>query len=170
MKNKLGMIFFLSLLSFGMCLPLSASQKRLEKIDTHKFRLFEAPGKNDPYSAMYSIQLDEIGMIEVKATVGGGKIKGNENPFRIWIVEANGVKNDTNQIEKKYIKSSSFFQRLGAANYAVDSSALNQTKGKYVIILSNVSKESHGVGTLTISYPAKENPETGSRQKRHKRE
>lgn len=159
--KKYSVSLFMSLVCFLFLFSASfavadAQQKILKKVETHQFRLYEAPSKRDAYSATYPIKLDEMGMITVNADIGGGKIKGNENPFKLWIIDARGIKEDSNKIDKKYIKRTTTFKRLGCVTYPVDALELNQTKGEYVIMISNLSKESHGVGTITISYPAKE--------------
>lgn len=133
-----------------------AQKKRLERTDEHRFRLYEAPSKNNAYSVQYNIKLEDLGMISVSAIIGGGKIKGHENAFKLWIVDARGIKDDTNKIEKKYIKKTVNFHKLGTVAYPIDASDFNQSKGKFVIIISNTSKESHGVGTIKITYPAQE--------------
>lgn len=158
--------------SFSVIAPsvAVAEQKRLKKEESHKFTLYEAPSKRDAYSQKFLIKLDEAGMITVNASVGGGKIKGNENPFKLWIVEARGIHEDTNKIEKKYIKQTARFKRLGFVDYPVDSLALDQTKGEYAILISNLSKKSHGVGTITITYPAKDEKPGEEAGKRHKRD
>ena len=160
-------IFVAYLFLFFITVPAAsdAQQKRLERVDEHRFALYAAQSKNNAYSVTYNIKLDDLGMISVNASIGGGKIKGNENPFKLWIVDARGISDDTNKIEKKYIKKTTHFHKVGGLNYAVDSSDLKQTKGEFVIIISNTSKESHGVGTIKISYPAQE-----EKKERYKRD
>lgn len=148
---------------FVACLFLSISavhadtqKKRLQRTDEHKFTLYEAASKNNPYSVQYNIKIEDLGMISVSAIIGGGKIKGNGNVFKLWIVDARGIKDDTNKIEKKYIKKTANFHKLGAVTYPIDASDFSQSNGAFVIIISNTSKESHGVGTIKITYPAQE--------------
>ncbi|PKL48764.1 MAG: hypothetical protein CVV37_07860 [Nitrospira bacterium HGW-Nitrospira-1] len=134
--------------------PQVSTQKRLKKVESHKFTLYNAPKKNDPYSVQFPIKLDENGLISVDVEIGGGRIRGDGNPFRILIVQARGNKDDTNRIENKYIKKTSYFRTKGTANYPVDASEFQQTNGEYVIIISNLGIGSHGVGTVTFTYPA----------------
>lgn len=149
---------------------VGASSKRMERVDEHRFQLYEAPSKGNPYSMHYNIRLEEMGMITVQASIGGGKIKGDENPFKLSIIDARGISTDTNKIEKKYIKKTSQFHKIGAVNYAVDSLELKQTNGEYIIIISNLSKESHGVGTIKITYPAKAEKEPPAAEEKKPRE
>ena len=68
----------------------------------------------------------------------------------------------TNKIKKQYIKKIEMFKTKGSIYYGVDAGELVRTKGEYVIMLSNLSKVSHAVGTIVITYPA----ESKARHKR----
>lgn len=143
---------------------LEAGQERLKRTETHKYTLLPAPGgDDDPYSVRFPITLEEPGLITVDVEVGGGRIKHDGSPFKVWIVEAAGINDEkTNKIQKQYIKKKEMFKTKESIYYGVDAGELVRTKGEYVIMLSNVSKSSHAVGTIVITYPAK--PE-----ERHKR-
>ncbi len=135
----------------------AAGQQRLKKTETHKYTLYPAPGgESDPYSVRFPIKLDEPGLITVDVEVGGGKIKGGDgSPFKVWIIEAEGTQDEkTNKIQKKYIKKAERFKTKESINYAVDAGELVRTGGEYFIFLSNLSKGSHAVGTVVITYPA----------------
>lgn len=136
---------------------VDAGQERLKKTEKHKYTLLQAPGgKKDPYSVTFPIALDEPGLVTVDVEVGGGRIKYDGSPFKAWIVEAAGINwEKTNQIENKYIKKTGMFKQKESIHYGVDAGEFTRTKGKYVVILSNLSKASHAVGTVVITYPAK---------------
>lgn len=133
-------------------------QERLKKVETLKYTLYQAPGgKEDPFSVKFPIKLDEPGLISIDVEVGGGAIKGGGEPFRVWIVEAAGIDDEkTNKIEKRYIKKSDMFRTKKSIHHAVDAGELTRTKGEYVVLLSNLSTKSHAVGTIIITYPARE--------------
>ncbi|QOX79554.1 hypothetical protein FY034_11600 [Trichlorobacter lovleyi] len=169
MKNRSGILsmflsilFLLVTLSSGMVV---AGQERLKRTETHKFTLLPAPGgENDPYSVRFPITLDEPGLITVDVEVGGGRIKHDGSPFKVWIVETAGINDEkTNRIEKRYIKKLAKFKTKEAIYYGVDAGELVRTKGEYTVYLSNLSTKSHAVGTVVITYPAEP-------QARHKRD
>lgn len=172
---SLACLLFLMTLSTG---TLAAGQNRLKKTETQKYTLYPAPAKHDAYSTQYPITLQEPGLITVKAHVGGGKLTG-KHPLRIWIVEAAGVHNEeTNKIDRKYIKREVHFKAKDTSvSLPVDAGDLARTKGKYVIFLSNLSMDSHAVGTITITYPASgeaaasaASKQEGQPRQRHKRD
>ncbi len=151
----------------------AAGQERLKKTETHRYTLYPAPGgESDPYSLQFPIKLDEPGLISVNVEVGGGKIKGGEgSPFKVWIVEAEGIQNGkTNNIQNKYIKKKERFKTKESINYAVDTGELARTGGEYVVLLSNLGKGSHAVGTIIITYPAEEKKDSPGPRTRHKRD
>lgn len=163
------------LLILAISSPVSAAvgQQRLKKSETHKYTLYPAPGgEKDPYSVYFPVKLDEPGLITVDVEVGGGKIKGGEgSPFKVWIVEAAGVKDKkTNNIQNKYIKKKDRFKTKESINYAVDAGELARTGGEYVILLSNLGKGSHAVGTIVITYPAMEKQDSSVPRQRVKRD
>jgi hypothetical protein len=169
MKNRFGVLsVFLTLalvfvfVSSGMA---DVGQKRLKRTETHKYTLYPAPGGNDdPYSVRFPITIEEPGLITVDVEVGGGQIKGGGSPFMVWIVQTAGVNDEkTNKIQNKYIKKKEKFKTKESINYAVDAGELARTKGEYMIFLSNLSKGSHAVGTIIITYPAQS-------KERHKRD
>jgi len=168
MKNRMTVLCIsLSLLLFFVIISsgaVEAGQKRLKRTETHKYTLLPAPGgENDPYSVRFPITLDEPGLITVDVEVGGGRIKHDGSPFKVWIVEAAGINDEkTNKIEKKYIKKQGMFKTKESIYYGVDAGELARTKGKYIIMLSNLSKKSHAVGSIVITYPA----ESKARHKR----
>jgi len=168
MKNRmtvlcisLSFLLFFVIISSG---AVEAGQERLKRTETHKYTLLPAPGgENDPYSVRFPITLDEQGLITVDVEVGGGRIKHDGSPFKVWIVEAAGINDEkTNKIEKKYIKKQGMFKTKESIYYGVDAGELARTKGEYMIMLSNLSKKSHAVGTIVITYPA----ESKARHKR----
>jgi hypothetical protein len=169
MKKCFGVLSVLLTVALIFVFVLSGmaevGQKRLKKTESHKYTLYPAPGgDDDPYSVRYPITLEEAGLITVEVEVGGGKIKGGETPFKVWIVETAGVNDEkTNKIQKKFIKKTDKFKKSSSMNYAVDAGELVRTKGEYTIFLSNLSKGSHAVGTIVISYPAQP-------KERHKRD
>ncbi len=174
-------ILCVSFLAFVFLLSVSitdsglfaAGQQRLKKTETHKYTLYPAPGgESDPYSVRYPIKLDEPGLITVDVEVGGGKIKGGDgSPFKVWIVEAKGIQDEkTNNIQNKYIKKKEKFKTKESINYAVDAGELARTGGEYMILLSNLSKGSHAVGTVVITYPAEEKKDSPGLRTRHKRD
>lgn len=151
----------------------AAGQQRLKKTETHKYTLYPAPGgESDPYSVRFPIKLEEPGLITVDVEVGGGKIKGGEgSPFKVWIIEAKGIQDEkTNKIQNRYIKKIDRFKEKASINYAVDAGELNRTDGEYVIMLSNLGKGSHAVGTIVITYPAEEKKASPGDRTRHKRD
>lgn len=151
----------------------AAGQERLKKTETHKYTLYPAPGgESDPYSVRFPITLDEPGLITVDVEVGGGKIKGGEgSPFKVWIVEAKGIQDHkTNKIQNRYIKKIDRFKEKASINYAVDAGELTRTGGEYVVLLSNLGKGSHAVGTIVISYPAEKKKDSPGTRTRHKRD
>ncbi|HSV95828.1 MAG TPA: hypothetical protein VLM75_02710 [Spirochaetota bacterium] len=151
----------------------AARQERLEKTETHRFTLYQAPGgERDPYSVQFPIKLDEPGLITANIEVGGGKIKGGEgSPFKVWIVEAKGIQDEkTNNIPDRYIKKKERFKTKSSINYPVDAGELTRTGGEYVVLLSNLGKGSHGVGTIIITYPAREKTESPGPRQRTKRD
>jgi len=169
MKNRmtvlcisLSFLLFFVIISSG---AVEAGQERLKRTETHKYTLLPAPGgENDPYSVRFPITLDEQGLITVDVEVGGGRIKHDGSPFKVWIVEAAGINDEkTNKIEKKYIKKQGMFKTKESIYYGVDAGELARTKGEYMIMLSNLSKKSHAVGTIVITYPAES-------KERHKRD
>lgn len=169
MKNRIGIlcisVSYLLLFVFISAGVAGVGQERLKKTETHKYTLLPAPGgDNDPYSVTFPITLEEPGLITVDVEVGGGRIKHDGSPFKAWIVEAAGINwEKTNKIQKKYIKKVGMFKTKESINYGVDAGELARTKGEYVIFLSNLSKGSHAVGTVVITYPAKS-------KERHKRD
>jgi len=158
---SLSFLLFFVIISSG---AVEAGQERLKRTETHKYTLLPAPGgENDPYSVRFPITLDEQGLITVDVEVGGGRIKHDGSPFKVWIVEAAGINDEkTNKIEKKYIKKQGMFKTKESIYYGVDAGELARTKGEYMIMLSNLSKKSHAVGTIVITYPA----ESKARHKR----
>ena len=151
----------------------AAGQERLKKTETHKYTLYPAPGgESDPYSVQFPIKLDEPGLISVNVEVGGGKIKGGEgSPFKVWIVEAKGIQDEkTNKIQNRYIKKMDRFKEKASINYAVDAGELVRTGGEYMVLLSNLGKGSHAVGTIVITYPAEEKKDSPGPRTRHKRD
>ena len=144
---------------------VEAGQERLKKTEKHKYTLLPAPGgENDPYSVTFPITLEEPGLITVDVEVGGGRIKHDGSPFKAWIVETAGINWDkTNKIQKKYTKKIGMFKTKESIYYGVDAGEFARTKGEYTIMLSNLSKGSHAVGTIVITYPAKS-------KERHKRD
>jgi len=159
---SLSFLLFFVIISSG---AVEAGQERLKRTETHKYTLLPAPGgENDPYSVRFPITLDEQGLITVDVEVGGGRIKHDGSPFKVWIVEAAGINDEkTNKIEKKYIKKQGMFKTKESIYYGVDAGELARTKGEYMIMLSNLSKKSHAVGTIVITYPAES-------KERHKRD
>jgi hypothetical protein len=136
---------------------VEAGQERLKRTETHKYTLLPAPGgESDPYSVRFPIKLDEPGLITVDVEVGGGRIKHDGSPFKVWIVEVAGINDEkTNKIKKQYIKKIGMFKTKESIYYGVDAGELARTKGEYMIFLSNLSRGSHAVGTIVITYPAK---------------
>lgn len=168
MKNRiavlsmsLSILFLLAIISSGRA---EAGQERLKRTETHKYTLLPAPGgESDPYSVRFPIKLDEPGLITVDVEVGGGRIKHDGSPFKVWIVETAGVNDEkTNRIEKRYIKKHAMFKTKESIYYGVDAGELVRTKGEYMVFLSNLSTKSHAVGTIVITYPA----ESKARHKR----
>ncbi len=153
---SLSYLIIFVFVSTGMA---EAGQERLKKTETHKFTLLPAPGgEDDPYSVRFPITLEEPGLITVDVEVGGGRIKYDGSPFRVWIVETAGINDEkTNRIKKQYIKKKEKFKTKESIYYGVDDGELVRTKGEYMIMLSNLSKASHAVGTIVITYPAKPN-------------
>jgi hypothetical protein len=151
---SLSYLFLFVFISTGV---VEAGQERLKKTETHKYTLLPAPGgENDPYSVTFPITLEEPGLVTVDVEVGGGRIKHHGSPFKVWIVEAAGINwEKTNQIQNKYIKKIGMFKTKESIYYGVDAGEFARTKGEYVIFLSNLSKGSHAVGTVVITYPAK---------------
>ncbi len=147
-------------------------QERLKRTETHKFTLLEAPASGtDPYSVRFPIKLDEPGLITVDVEVGGGRIKGDGSPFKVWIVEAAGIQDEkTNKINHKYIKRAEMFRTKESITYPVDAGELVRTKGEYMVMLSNLSAKSHAVGTIIITYPAEPEAREKVSGQRHKRE
>ncbi len=178
MKLKLsGVLAFLSICLWLLCVvfPVQAEvgQHRLKKTETHKYTLYPAPdGAKDPYSVSYPIKLDELGLITVNVEVGGGAIRGDGEPFKVWIVEAAGIHDKkTNHIDDRYIKKTGRFRTKESIYYPVDAGELARTKGEYVVLLSNLARKSHAVGTIVITYPAREQQgDTQEPRKRHKRD
>jgi len=165
---------FILTVSFLATDTLNAGEdKIIRKTDSHHFRLTNAPSKHDAYSIHYPITVEGIGKIRVIAHVKGGKIKGKK-PFKLWIVDARGIKKTTNVIPKKYIKKVGTFKKKGKIDYPVDSGMLYQTDGKFVVILSNRSTKSQVSGEIAIMYSAKEkkknnntNTDGKKRRRRH---
>lgn len=157
-----GIVAFLTVFMMTACMvetpQAEIGQHRLKKVETHKYTLYPAPGgKEDPYSVQFPIKLDEPGLITVDVEVGGGRIKGDGDPFKVWIVEAAGIQDSkTNKIEKRYIQKVGTFRTKESISYPVDAGELVRTKGEYVILLSNLRTKSHAVGTIIITYPARE--------------
>jgi len=167
---SLAYVLFIFMTETGVT---AAGQERLKKTETHKYTLYPAPGgESDPYSVQFPIKLDEPGLITVNVEVGGGKIKGGEgSPFKVWIVEAKGIQDEkTNKIPDRYIKKKDRFKTKSSINYAVDAGELTRTGGEYVVLLSNLGKGSHAVGTIVITYPAEEVKDSPGTRKRVKRD
>lgn len=166
-QRFVGIVAILAVFLLTACMVGTAraevGQYRLKKVETHRYTLYPAPGgKEDPYSVQFPIKLDEPGMITVDVEVGGGRIKGDGDPFKVWIVEAAGLHNEkTNNINKRYIQKVGTFRTKESISYPVDAGELVRTKGEYVILLSNLRTKSHAVGTIIITYPARED-EAGS--------
>lgn len=167
-KLRMGLCLSLSYLFLASIIPagiVEAGQERLKSTETHKYTLLPAPdGADDPYSVRFPITLEEPGLITVDVEVGGGRIKHDGSPFRVWIVETAGINDEkTNRIQKQFIKKKEKFKTKESIYYGVDAGELVRTKGEYMVLLSNVSKGSHAVGTVVITYPAKP-------KQRHKRD
>ena len=159
-------LFILTVSFTGTGMLYAREDKIIRKTESHDFRLLEAPGsKKDPYSINYPIKVEGIGKIRVIVHIKGGKIK-RKKPFRIWIIDARGNKKNTRKVAKKYRKKSVRFKKKGKANYAVDSGELYRTGGKYIIMLSNLSKVCTARGTIAIMYSVKEKKQDGKRRKR----
>jgi hypothetical protein len=159
---SLSFLLLFVIISAGL---VEAGQERLKRTETHKYTLLPAPGgENDPYSVRFPITLEEPGLITVDVEVGGGWIKHDGSPFKAWIVEAAGINDEkTNKIQNKYIKKQGMFKTKESIYYGVDAGEYTRTKGEYMIMLSNLSKKSHAVGTIVITYPAES-------KERHKRD
>jgi len=164
-------VFFMVIACAGSALA-GKGQERLQRTETHKFTIYEAPGgEDDPYSVRFPITLDEPGLITVDVEVGGGRIKHDGSPFKVWIVEAAGLRDEkTNKINNKYIKKQEKFKMKESISYAVDAGELARTKGEYVVMISNLSTKSHAVGTVVITYPAGPQAREKVEGQRHKRD
>ncbi len=149
-------VTFFSFLTVALIVPAGGAEKRLKKTEIHKYTLLNAPKHGDPYSVQFPIQLEEPGLISVDVHVGGGKITGKGDPFILRILDARAVRGTTNKLDDKYVKKTVHFRKDKGATYPVDALELQQSKGKYIILLSNVSVGSHIVGKVTISYPAEQ--------------
>lgn len=165
-------IMVLLVLSAASVAKAGPGQERLKRTETHKFTLYEAPNSiADPYSVRFPITLEEPGIITVDVEVGGGRIKHDGPPFKVWIIEAAGIRDEkTNKIENRFIKKDAMFKTKESITYAVDAGELARTKGQYVVMLSNVSSKSHAVGTIVITYPAAPEAREKVSGQRHKRD
>lgn len=147
--------------------------KVVKSTETHEFELYNAPSKKDPYSLMYPITVTKAGKIKAILRVRGGKIKvkGKRNmPFRVKIVDARGISRTSNKISKKYTKKTVYFKSRSSIEYAVDDLYLRQSKGKFVIILSNMSTKSTGTGTISLFYAGKKSNDKKKRRTRRKKD
>lgn len=147
-------------LSLGVHAASSAAEGQAMK---HlAFQLERAEGKN-PYSLQYPISVTEPGKIRVYVDGWGHALKDVKGkPIRVWLLDARGIGSGSSAIkhptiERKWILEEQFLSAEGTKGNAlqrgVDQVELDLSKGKYIIMLSNVSDDRSFRGEILIAYP-----------------
>jgi len=140
----------------------TALAAEVQALKHRAFQLERAEGKN-PYSLEFPIVLTEPGKIRVYVDGWGNALKDVKGkPIRVWLLDARGIGSGSSNvkhptIERKWVLEEQFLAAQGTKGNAlqrgVDQVELDLSKGKYIVMLSNLSDDRSFRGEILIAYP-----------------